>query len=54
MHSLTSALDGGEWPASRSESFNPREIAPDTNWIGGWMGLRAGLDVVVNSIPNSS
>jgi len=22
-HSLTSALDGGEWPASRTGRFNP-------------------------------
>jgi hypothetical protein len=25
----------------------PREIAPDTQWIGGWMGSRAGLDTAV-------
>jgi hypothetical protein len=24
----------------------PRERAPDTHWIGGWMGLRTGPDVV--------
>jgi hypothetical protein len=24
----------------------PREIAPGTHWIGGWVGLRAGLDAV--------
>jgi hypothetical protein len=40
MHSLTSALDGGEWSA-------PRERAPDTHWIGGWVGPRADLDAVV-------
>jgi hypothetical protein len=22
----------------------PREITPVTHWIGGWVGLRAGLD----------
>jgi hypothetical protein len=36
---LTSALDGGEWSASRSCRFTP-----STNWIGGWVGPRAGLD----------
>jgi len=34
-HSLTSALDWGEWPASRPGRFNPRERAPDSHWIGG-------------------
>jgi hypothetical protein len=36
---LTSALVGGEWSASR-----PKETAPDTHWIGGWVGPKAGLD----------
>jgi hypothetical protein len=26
--------------------FTPGKIAPDTHWIGGWMGCRAGLDDV--------
>jgi hypothetical protein len=47
LHSLTSALDGGEWSASRPGRFTPREKAPDTPWIGGWMGPRAVLDEVV-------
>jgi hypothetical protein len=46
-HSLTSALDGGEWSASRPGRFTPRERAPGTHWIGDWVGPRAGLDVVV-------
>jgi len=25
----------------------PKERAPGTHWIGGWVGLRAGVDVVV-------
>jgi hypothetical protein len=25
----------------------PRERAPDTRWIGGWVGPRAVLDAVV-------
>jgi len=28
---LTSALDGGEWSASRPGRFIPRERAPDTH-----------------------
>jgi len=46
MHSLTSALYGGEWSASRPGRFTPRERAPFTCWIGGWVGPRAGLDAV--------
>jgi hypothetical protein len=46
-HSLTSALDGGEWSVSRSGRFTPRERTPDTHWIGGWVGPRAVLDTVV-------
>jgi hypothetical protein len=34
---LISALDGGEWSASRSGRFTPRERAPGTDWIGGWV-----------------
>jgi hypothetical protein len=26
--------------------FIPRQRAPGTYWIGGWVGLRTGLDVV--------
>jgi hypothetical protein len=39
MHSLTSALDGGEWSPSRPGRFTPRERAPGTHWIGGWVGV---------------
>jgi hypothetical protein len=46
-HSLTSALDGGEWSASRPGRFTPRERASGTHWIGGWVGPRAVLDAVV-------
>jgi hypothetical protein len=38
MHSLTSALDGGEWLASSPGRFTLRERAPGTHWIGGWVG----------------
>jgi len=27
-------------------SFTPQERAPGSHWIGGWVGLRAGLDAV--------
>jgi hypothetical protein len=43
---LTSALDGGEWSASRPSRFSPRERASGTHYIG-WVDLRAGLDAVV-------
>jgi hypothetical protein len=42
---LTSALVG-EWSASRPGRFTPRERAPGTHWIGGWVGSRAGIDDV--------
>jgi hypothetical protein len=45
--SLTSALDGGEWSASRPGRFTPRERAPGTHLIGGWAGPRAVLDAMV-------
>jgi hypothetical protein len=52
-HSLTSAPDGGEWSASRSGRFTPRERAFDTHWIGGWVGPRAVLDAMVKTkIPS--
>jgi hypothetical protein len=44
--SLTSALVGGEWSASRSGSCTPGEKAPGTHWIEGWMGPGTGLDDV--------
>jgi len=34
-HSLTLALDGGVWSASRPGRFNPRERAPFIDWIEG-------------------
>jgi hypothetical protein len=37
-YSLTSALVGGEWSASRPGRFTPRERTPSTYWIGGWVG----------------
>jgi hypothetical protein len=53
-HSLTSAVDGNEWSASRPGPFTAREIVPGTHWIGGWVGPRAGVDTVVKrKIPSS-
>jgi hypothetical protein len=52
-HSWTSTLDGGEWSASRPGRFTPRERAPGTHWIGGWVGPRAVLDAVAKrKIPS--
>jgi hypothetical protein len=50
---LTSALAGGEWSASYPDHFTPREKAPGTHWIRGWVGLRVSLDTVVKrKIPS--
>jgi hypothetical protein len=43
---LTSALDGGEWSASRPSRFIPGERALSTNWMVGWVGPSVGLDAV--------
>jgi hypothetical protein len=45
-HSLTSALEGGEWSASHPGRFTPGEKAPGIHWIGGWVGHRVGLDAL--------
>jgi hypothetical protein len=44
---LSSALDGGEWSASRSGRALPLAKDPGTFWIGGWVSHRAGLDTEV-------
>jgi hypothetical protein len=42
---MTSALDGGEWSASRpGRAFTPGERTSGTHCTGGWVGPRAGLD----------
>jgi hypothetical protein len=39
--------------APRPGRFTPRERAPGTHGIGGWVGLKAVLDAVVKrKIPN--
>jgi hypothetical protein len=45
---LNSAPVGGEWSASCPGHFNPKEKAPSTQWIGGWVNPRASLDNVEN------
>jgi hypothetical protein len=53
-HSLTSALDVGEWSVSRPGRFPPKEKVPGTHWIGGWVGPRAILDAVMKrKIPRT-
>jgi hypothetical protein len=41
---LTSALDGGEWSASRPGHALPPGKDPRYPLTGGWVGIRAGLD----------
>jgi hypothetical protein len=43
---FTSTLDGGEWLASLSGYFTPREIASGIHWLEAWMGPRAGVNSV--------
>jgi hypothetical protein len=43
---LTSALVGVERSALRLGLFIPKEGALDNHWIGGWVGLRTGLNDV--------
>jgi len=50
---MTSALDAGEWSASRPGRFTPRERVRGTHWIGDWVGPTTGLDAVVKrKIPS--
>jgi hypothetical protein len=41
---VTSALDGGNWPASHSGRFTPGERGPGNNWTGDQVGARPGVD----------
>jgi hypothetical protein len=41
---LTSTLVGGEWLASRPCRFKPGKTVTCTQWIGGWIHSKAGLD----------
>jgi hypothetical protein len=53
---LTLALAGGELSTSRPGRFTPRERAPRTHWIGGWVDPRAGLGDLEkrNSLPTGT
>jgi hypothetical protein len=46
---LTSTLVGDRWSASRFGRFPPRETAPGTHQIKGWVDPRARLDDMENS-----
>jgi hypothetical protein len=48
--SLTWALLGGEWSASRPGRFTPREMVPDTHWTGDWVGPRVSLDAAERTL----
>jgi hypothetical protein len=51
-HSLTSALDGGEWSVSKPGRFTPpppTERVTPTPWKGGWVSPRAVLDALRNN-----
>jgi len=43
---LTSVTDGSEWSALRVDPFTSDVRTTGTNWIGGWVGPRAGPDAV--------
>jgi len=54
VHSLTWALNGGELSDSLSGRFTPREGAPGTHWVEGWLGPKAVLDTAVKRKNPSS
>jgi hypothetical protein len=41
---LTLALARGDWLASRSCRFTPRERGFGTHWMSNWVDHRTGLD----------
>jgi hypothetical protein len=46
---LISALVGGEWSHSHPGRFTSAERGRGILWLGGWVRVRAGLDVVDNT-----
>jgi hypothetical protein len=47
LHSFsTSALEGGEWTASRPCRFTRVKGTPGVHCVGGWLGTRTGLHVL--------
>jgi hypothetical protein len=52
-HSLTSAVDGGEWSASCPGCYTSRERALCIHWTGGWVRPIAVLNAAVKrKIPS--
>jgi hypothetical protein len=47
---LTTALDGVSVKRHTLAALYPRETTPGTHCIGGWVGLRAGLDTEARGI----
>jgi hypothetical protein len=43
---MTSALDGDEWSDSHTGRFTSGDRAIGTQWIGGFVGPRTGLNAV--------
>jgi hypothetical protein len=51
LHSFTtSATDGWKVISLTPRPLPPRERAPGTNWIGGWVGPRVDVDVLEKSL----
>jgi hypothetical protein len=50
----TTALDAGEWSASRTCRSTPVEKASGIDWIGDWVGPRDGLDALLGIEPGPS
>jgi hypothetical protein len=49
LHSfLISEVDGDGWSLARSGSFIPKERITGIHWTGGWVGIRAAMDVEAN------
>jgi len=46
LHALNSVLHGGECSVPSLHHFIPREIAPDTNWTGGWPSPRTRFSLI--------
>jgi hypothetical protein len=55
MEEWNSSFGEGEKSASRPDRFAYGEISAGTNWIGAWVGPRAGLNAVEKTkIPESA
>jgi hypothetical protein len=48
IHAILSlATDGGVWLVSQTSHFNPSGTASGAHWLGGWVGTRGNMVVVV-------